>query len=202
MRGPFSDACERNKAPIFEVLKDYLLESGRLFEVGSGTGQHSIYICQKMPKLHWVTSDLVSNLEGLKYNLKEAKLSNIHGPEKFELPGDDFPSKRPFDYVFTANTLHIMSWKNAKTLFKLVGKRLREGCLFFIYGPFKYNGLFTSESNELFDQSLKLRDPQSGIRNFEDIKVSLEKYGFKLLKDHEMPAYNHLLVFEKNKFPI
>lgn len=197
---PFSAAADRNKAPIFEVLSQYISTDGRLLEIGSGTAQHAIYIAEKMPKLHWVTSDRPENHEAIKARLKESKISNIHGPEKLVIGEDDFPSKRPFDYVFSANTLHIMSWKEDKTLFKLLGKRLREGSLVFFYGPFNYNQQFTSESNQQFDQDLKLRDPKSGIRNFEDVVQAMEKSGLSLLKDHEMPANNRLLVFERKAF--
>lgn len=197
---PFSAAADRNKEPIFNVLKQYIDIDGRLLEIGSGTAQHAVYIAGQLANLHWVTSDQPQYHDGIKATLKEAKLGNIHGPEKLTIGKDDFPGKRPFDYVFTANTLHIMSWKEAKTLFKLLGKRLRESCLVFIYGPFNYNNEYTSESNQAFDQMLKERDPNSGIRNFEDVQKAMEKSGFKLLKDHEMPANNRLLVFERQKF--
>ncbi len=197
MQKPFAPACERNQEAIYEVLKQYITYDGRLLEVGSGTGQHAVYLAQRFPKLHWVCSDVKGNLEGIKAWLKEAKLSNIHGPEILKIGQDDFPGKRPFDYVFSSNTLHIMSWKEGKTFFKLLGKRLREPALVFFYGPFNYNSEYTSESNREFDQWLKERDPQSAIRNFEDVESTMKKNGFKLLQDHEMPANNRLLVFER-----
>ena len=196
MNKPYSQAVDRNKGPILEVLKKYILEGHQLLEIGSGTGQHAIFFAEKFPQLVWVTSDVKENHKGIKEWLKEAKLKNIKGPEKLKVGVDDFP-KKPFDYVFTANTLHIMSWKEGKTLFKLLGKRLREGSLTFFYGPFNRGGQFTSSSNEDFDKSLKASDPRSGIRNFEDIQQCMESVGFKLLKDHEMPSHNRLIVFER-----
>lgn len=200
MKKPFAPSCERNQAAIAEVFKEYNLREGRLLEIGSGTGQHAVYLAEQLPKLHWVCSDLVENHEGIKAWLKDATLANVHGPETLKVGHDDFPGKRPFDYVFSANTLHIMSWKEDKALFKLLGKRLREPALVFFYGPFNYNGDYTSESNREFDSFLKERDPHSGIRNFEDIESAMKKNGFKLLKDHEMPPNNRLLVFERLAF--
>ena len=40
---PFAAACERNKAPIFEALKDLLPKAGTVLEIGSGTGQHVVF---------------------------------------------------------------------------------------------------------------------------------------------------------------
>ena len=194
-----SPSVARNKDPILNVLKQYVDKAGRLLEIGSGTGEHAIYLAKNLPKLQWVTSDVKPNHVHIKAWLKDAKLSNVHGPEVLKIGKDDFP-KGKFDYVFTANTLHIMSWKEDKSLFKLLGKRLREGSKVFIYGPFNYDGNFTSDSNEEFDGWLKDRDPKSGIRNFEDVCQSLAKFGFELINDHEMPANNRLLAFERMKF--
>lgn len=199
MEKPFSPAADRNKEPIFQVLKLYLGSAGRLLEIGSGTGQHAVHMAQRLPHLHWVTSDRPQYHAAIKAWLEEAKLSNTHGPEKLVVGEDDFPGKFSFDYVFSANTLHIMSWKEDKTLFKLLGKRLRQGSLVFFYGPFNYANEYTSESNRQFDELLKSQNPKSGIRNFEDVVNSMQKFGFKLLEDHDMPANNRLLVFERQE---
>ncbi|MEE2744452.1 MAG: DUF938 domain-containing protein [Bdellovibrionota bacterium] len=193
---PYSAAVDRNKEPIYQIVKQYILPNKLLLEIGSGTGQHAVYFAEKFSSLSWVTSDVEENHSAIKEWLLEAKLKNIKGPETLKIGVDDFP-KKAFDYVFTANTLHIMSWKENKTLFKLLGKRLREGSLTFIYGPFNFGGTFTSESNEDFDKFLKDRDPKSGIRNFEDVSKAMSAAGFKLLKDYEMPSNNRLLVFER-----
>lgn len=195
----YSPSVQRNKDPILQVLKEYLDNDSRLLEIGSGTAEHAIYITSQFQSLHWVTSDTIDRHKTITNNLKQAQVKNVHGPEVLKVGKDDFP-KGVFEYVFTANTLHIMSWKENKSLFKLLGKRLREGSLVFIYGPFNYGGTFTSESNEAFDRHLKEINDKSGIRSFEDVKQSMEKFGFKLLKDHEMPANNRLLVFERLDF--
>lgn len=197
MNLPFSPAADRNKEPILNVLKEYISIKGRLLEIGSGTGQHAVYFAQNLPQIEWMTTDKLENHPVIKQYIEQSQLKNLKGPKKLVVGIDDFPSHKPYDYVFSANTLHIMSWKEDKTLFKLLGKRLIEGSLVFFYGPFNYNNEYTSQSNQDFDQSLKTRDPKSGIRNFEDVVKVMEKSEFKLLKDHEMPANNRLLVFQK-----
>jgi predicted O-methyltransferase YrrM len=192
-------STERNKGPILEILKTYIAGVGRLLEIGSGNGQHAIYFGEYFKNIEWVTSDVEANHEEIREWLLEANLKNVYGPVALRVGTDDFP-KGIFDFVFTANTLHIMSWKENKALYKLLGKRLREGAVVFFYGPFNYQGKFTSKSNEEFDKWLKDRDIKSGIRNFEDVMQNMEKAGFKLLQDHEMPANNRLLVFERLAF--
>lgn len=200
MNKPFAPACERNQGPIYSVLKQYINE-GNLLEVGSGTGQHAVYMAKEFPRINWVCTDVEENHSAIQAWLTEASLPNLSGPRTLKVGRDDFPDKRPYQYVFSANTLHIMTWKEAKTLFKLLGKRLREGSLVFFYGPFNYDGNYTSESNKNFDAWLAQEySASSSIRNFEDVLASMQKNGFKLLKDHEMPANNRLLVFERLAF--
>ncbi|MAX65756.1 MAG: hypothetical protein CME66_02370 [Halobacteriovoraceae bacterium] len=197
MNKPFSAACERNRDPILAVLKQYL-DKGALLEIGAGTGQHAVYFAKEFPQLEWVCSDVQENHAGIQAWMQEAKLPNLYGPKTLQIGKDDFPDKKPYQYVYSCNTLHIMSWKENKTLFKLLGKRLREGALVFFYGPFNYEGQYTSQSNKEFDQWLKhTHSHLSAIRNFEDVHTAMNKNGFKLLQDHQMPANNRLLVFER-----
>lgn len=194
-----SPSVERNQKPILEVLRSYIQKSGRLLEVGSGTGEHAVFLAKNIPELQWITSDCKDRHTDIKDLLKREKLPNVHGPEKLKIGVDDFPLGK-FDFVFSANTFHIMSWKEGKSFIKLCGKRLREGSLVFFYGPFNYGGKFSSPSNETFDQWLKDKSDKSGIRNYEDVLKNMEKVGFNLLFDHEMPANNRMLVFERKAF--
>lgn len=200
MEKPFSPACERNQAPILEILRDHITrDDRRLLEIGSGTGQHAVYFAPAFPHLEWHPSDLATNIPGMTQWFKEAQIHNIQRPVKLDVAKDDFP-KVKFDVVFTANTFHIMNWKDCKSLMKTLGHRLREGSRAIIYGPFKYNGEFTSPSNAEFDLSLKSRDPLSGIRSFEDVNNNMMKNGFELVGDFEMPAHNRTLVYRRLKF--
>lgn len=193
-------ACDRNQGPILEVLKEVISPDNRkLFEIGSGTAQHAIFMAPHFPDITWTTSDVLSNNKNIKHHLEKANIPNIKGPFEFEVGKDEFP-RVPFDLVFTANTFHIMSWKDCKILMKFFGNRLREGSQVIIYGPFNYDGEFTSESNAEFDRTLKERNPQSGIRAFEDVNNNMIKRGFALFKDYEMPANNRMLVYTKLDF--
>ncbi len=182
---------------IYKILQQYAVEEGRLLEINSGDGELGVAIARRLPKLHWVCSDDQPQHKRIKESLIEEKLSNAHGPEKLKVGRDDFPGKRPFDYVFSDHTLHFLTWKENKAFFKLLGKRLREPALVFFYGPFNYEGKFESVSHEEYDISLKKYNPLSGIRSAEDVEGGMNKNGFKLLKDHKMFDGNHLLVFER-----
>lgn len=200
MEKPFSAACERNKVPILEELKKVITSTDRrLLEIGSGSGQHAIFFAPNFPFLEWFPTETAAHLSGLKLALINESIKNLQAPSRVEIGKDEFP-KLKFDLIFTANTFHIMEWKECKSLVKMMGHRLRENSRAMIYGPFKYNGQYTSESNEVFDLSLKKNNPARGIRNFEDVNNIMMKNGFELLDDVSMPANNQFLIYKRLKF--
>ncbi|MFP5386170.1 MAG: DUF938 domain-containing protein [Bacteriovoracia bacterium] len=199
MEKPFSPACERNRIPILKVMQEVITsQDQRLLEIGSGTGQHAVYLAPHFPHMIWVTSDVKANHGGIQMWLDESGAPNIIGPGEFEVGKSEFPNGH-FDVVFTANTFHIMSWDECVALMIMLGQNLRANAKVMVYGPFNYNGSFTSESNKEFDQQLKSRNPSMGIRNFEDVVKVMKENGLILSKDFEMPANNRILVFYKKE---
>ena len=193
---PYSDACERNREPILEVLRQHFADRRRVLEIGSGTGQHAVYFAAALPHLVWQTSELEPNLTGVRLWLEEFKLPNLPPPVALDVTGA-WPDTR-FDAVFTANTLHIMSWPDVRTLFAALPQVLTAAAMLAVYGPFNYNGRFTSSSNASFDEWLKQRSPHSGIRDFAAVDGLARSIGFALAEDRPMPANNRTLVWRRS----
>lgn len=198
---PYSQACENNKHPILSVLQKELKDSLNVLEIGSGTGQHSVYFAPRLAHLTWQTSDVVNNHVSIKAWHAEYPAANLYAPLAFNLAHDLVPVNNaidtPYDAVFTANTLHIIAWSLVEQLFTLVGNILPAHGKLIVYGPFNENGHYTSASNQQFDISLRQRDAQSGIRNLEDITDLAEQNHLTLNEKYAMPANNQLLVFQK-----
>jgi cyclopropane fatty-acyl-phospholipid synthase-like methyltransferase len=192
---PFSDACERNRDPIFSALRSHFSDRERVLEIGSGTGQHAVYFAEKMPALIWQSSDRSENLPGVRAWLDGAALPNTPTPIELDVNGD-WPTDQ-FDGIFSANTLHIMSWLEVELLFRKLASVSSPDAKLAIYGPFNYDGHFTSDSNAAFDRSLKSRSAQMGIRDFEAVNVLASQAQFALIDDVPMPANNHLLVWQR-----
>ncbi|MCG3861788.1 methylase [Psychrobacter sp. Sarcosine-02u-2] len=198
---PFSQACENNQQPILDVLQQELQDATHVLEVGSGTGQHSVYFAPRLTHLHWQTSDVFANHAIINAWHGAYPAPNLYAPLSFDVSSDSIPINKtinaPYDAVFTANTLHIMSWSLVSKLFELVGNMLPLEGKFIIYGPFNENGRYSSESNRQFDYSLRQRDSNSGIRALEDIREVAEKQHLLLINRYKMPANNEILVFQK-----
>jgi len=197
---PFSAPCERNKDVILDVLTPYLSKLDRVLEIGSGSGQHAVHFARANPHLLWQTSDQLSYIDGVQAQLKHANVSNALAPLVIDVNQADWlNSESLYSAVYTANTLHIMTKDDVLAFFHGLPKVVKPDCLLFIYGPFKYAGQFTSESNYEFDQSLRSRGCGSGIKDIEIILELASQAGFGLLQDNKMPANNQLLVFKHKK---
>ncbi|MEE4251191.1 MAG: DUF938 domain-containing protein, partial [Alcanivoracaceae bacterium] len=159
---PFSQACENNRKPIGAVLARHIKVPARLLEIGSGTGQHGYYFSESFPGLQWQPSDCAENLPIIRQWVEAAGRDNYAWPLLLDVAHPQL-SAQQYDYLFSANTLHIMAWAEVEAFFRLVPQMLRGGGLLIVYGPFNYGGAFTSESNARFDQLLKSRAPHQGI---------------------------------------
>jgi SAM-dependent methyltransferase len=196
MEKPYCQSSENNKDHILLVLKDAFRDAKTILEIGSGTGQHAVHFARNLPHLNWQPSDLEINLSGIKRWLDEALLPNIREPVLLDV--NELPWEvGEFGGVFTANTLHIMAKAEIENFFQGIGQILKDHGTLCIYGPFNYNGKYTSASNERFDGWLYSRNPKSAIRDFEWVNSLAENVGLALTQDHEMPANNRLLEWRK-----
>ncbi len=192
---PWAESCDQNRQPILEVLRQEFTEPGELLEIGSGTGQHAVYFSPELPHIVWHPSDVAENIGGIELWRREAGLSNVKPAVVLDV-AQHWPD-RQYDYVFSANTAHILSWPLVEKMIAGVGDRLGEDGKFCLYGPFNRDGQFTSDSNRRFDQWLKSRDPFSGVRDIEDVRDCAENHSLRLAREYAMPANNLTLVFQK-----
>lgn len=192
----FSEACERNKKPIAEQLVKQFANCKSLIEIGSGSGQHALHFANALPHLTWQATDLEPYFSALEFNLNDGP-DNLHPPQQLDLDSDVWLPAGDFDGLFSANTLHIMAWPQVEAFFVRSGKQLKQGARMCIYGPFNYNGEYSSPSNAEFDVWLASRGEGSAIRDIEKVTEHAKLNGFKLVDDIKMPANNQLLCFDK-----
>jgi SAM-dependent methyltransferase len=191
---PYSEACERNKQPILEVLRSAFVSCRQVLEIGSGTGQHAVYFAAGLPQLIWHPTEQLKYLSDLEARVKQEGGPNLRAPTVLDVKQAIWPL-RSVDAVFTANTLHIMSWAEVQELFRGLDATLASGGVFCVYGPFRYEGRYTSDSNRDFDRMLQERDPLSGLREWGALNALAAQYGLALKLDHDLPANNRLLEF-------
>ena len=191
----FSQSCENNKGPILDVLLPLLRRRRACLEIGSGTGQHAAFFAARLPHLVWQTSDVTGNHASIDAWIDG--VDNARPPMVLDVDGDDWPARR-YDAAFSANTAHIMHWPTVVNMFHGVSGILEPGAVFALYGPFNYQGEYTSPSNQHFDRTLRASDPGMGIRDYEAVVELASSAGMTLLADHDMPANNRTLLWQRD----
>jgi cyclopropane fatty-acyl-phospholipid synthase-like methyltransferase len=197
---PFSEACERNKDAILETISPFLQEASSVLEIGSGTAQHAVYFARNTPHLSWQTSDQAQYIEGISAQLQNAEVANVMAPLQLDVRQTVWcESQQKFDLIYSANTLHIMSWDEVACFFTGLAAVSQPEAYLIFYGPFKYQGEFTSESNRQFDQILRARGVGSAIRDFEEVNQLAQDAGLSLVLDQAMPANNQCIIWQNQQ---
>ena len=200
---PFFPATKRNSESIEEVLSTILLRKGSILEIGSGSGEHGVVFQKRFPEITWQSSDPeLMHRNSISSWIEHHEL-NFKMPQPLAIDVEKTPWIIPSEIllslqgIISINMIHIASWKCTKSLFKESGKLLKNGQFLMLYGPFKICNKHISQSNKLFDTSLKMQNKLWGVRDLEEVSKEAIKYGF--IKDEllNMPANNFAVIFRK-----
>jgi cyclopropane fatty-acyl-phospholipid synthase-like methyltransferase len=193
---PFAAASERNKHAILGVLREEFRDLETVLEIGSGTGQHAVFLADELAYLDWQTSDVQANHDGIQAWIRESGVNNVRDPLSLDVRDTALPESR-YDAVFSANTAHIMGEDAVACMFAIAADILVDRGVFALYGPFSIAGQFNSASNEQFDASLRQQDPGMGIRDLDNLDALAGNGGLWRQRLYAMPANNYMAVWSK-----
>ncbi|KAF9334182.1 hypothetical protein BG006_002596 [Podila minutissima] len=212
----FFAAADRNKDVILEQLRPFLNKAQLVLEVASGSGQHIQHFAREYPQVVFQPSeydtDLLPSILAYAAELEEHRIktplpldaiNQEHWQKILESGRDERPTfegenSGPYDLVMTTNVFHISPWIVGQSIVRGAGRVLKTGGHLILYGPFKKNGTFNTESNKQFDETLRGKDPSWGVRDMEAIaEVAENEARLKHVQTIDMPSNNYLLIFEK-----
>ena len=192
-----SPAAERNKNLILDAIRSRLPHAGVVLEIASGTGQHIVHFARALPALTWQPTDADDQLRAAAAErIRAAGLGNIHAPLRLDVLAPDWPVAHAAAIV-CINMIHIAPWRATNGLLSGAARVLQRGAPLFLYGPFKRGGRHTAPSNEAFDESLRARNPEWGVRDLDHVEHCAEGHGFALAEVTTMPANNLTVAFER-----
>lgn len=194
----FAPATERNRQPIAEVLRDLLPGQGLLLEIAAGTGEHAAYLAPLFPGLRWQPSDPdPDSLASIDAWRAESGAGNLLPPLYLDAASQSWPIERA-DALLCINMVHISPWAATEGLMRGAGRLLPPGGPLLLYGPYRREDARTAPSNEAFDQSLKARNPNWGLRDLETVSEEAAGQGLAFERLYEMPANNLILLFRRS----
>ena len=198
----FFSATQRNRDFIGDVLSKFL-KKGSVLEIGSGSGEHGVIFQKRFPEIIWQTSD--PELKHRKSISSWIEYENLTKkmPQPLEIDVEKIPWKIPLKLahslqgIVSINMIQIAHWSCTIALFRESGKLLKKGQFLILYGPFKIGNKHTSQSNYIFDNSLKNQNDLSGIKNLEEVCDESKKNGFSQEEIISMPANNFSIIYRK-----
>lgn len=193
-----SPSTARNREPILEVLRSRLPTSGVVLEIAAGTGEHAAWFAAALPGLEWRPTDPDSEaLASIAAWRNYAGLANLAAPIRLDASDPDSWPAGPVDVVVNINMIHISPWTATQGLMKGAAHILAPGGLLFLYGPYVEADVPTAPGNIAFDQSLRVRNPEWGLRSLDTVKDLAASHGLTLTERIAMPTNNLCLLFRK-----
>jgi hypothetical protein len=187
----------RNAGPIAEVLAEILPPRGLVLELASGTGEHILHFAREFPKLLWQPSDPEpAALRSIEAWRAESGLFNLLPPVSLDVRAAEWPVPQA-DALLCINMIHISPWSATAGLMRGAGWLLGDGAPLYLYGPYRRADVETAPSNAAFDESLRDRDPEWGLRDLEDVVAEAGKHGLALDRIVDMPANNISVILRK-----
>jgi len=192
-------ATLRNRDAIAGVLHDELPREGCVLEIASGSGEHAVHFAGLFTNLDWQPSDPDKEaIASIIAYLSEYKGGNLRLPMVLDASAPDSWEVRQADAIVCINMVHISPWEATEGLFKGAARILSGKDLpIILYGPYFEQEVETAPSNLAFDESLRSRNGQWGIRHAEDLDRVAAQNGFTRTARHQMPANNIMLVYRR-----
>ena len=199
----FFPATKRNKTFIGDVLSRIIQKNGSILEIGSGSGEHGVAFQKRFPETIWQTSDPdLRHRQSISSWILYEKL-NMKMPQPLAIDVEITPWEIPSELglslqvIVSINLIHISSWNCTRSLFKESGKLLSNGKYLMLYGPFKIDNEHISQSNYLFDKSLKMQNNNWGVRNLDKVNDEAYNNGFVQKELIPMPSNNLSVIYRK-----
>jgi len=190
-------AVARNRDPILAVLRRVLPERGLVLEIASGSGEHAVYFAAALQNLTWQPTDPDPEArDSIAAYRAAAQLPNLLPPLALDAAASSWPVTQA-DAVVSINMIHIAPWAAAEGLMAGAKRLLPGGGVLFLYGPFREHGQHTAPSNAAFDESLRARNREWGVRDLDEVAALASRHGLALEERLAMPANNLSVVFRR-----
>ena len=189
-----SPAALANLAPLVAALREVLPATGRVLELGSGTGEHAVHLARTFPDLAFQPSDPdpLARASIAAWSA-EARLPNLMPPLDLDLRAAAWTGHAA-DAVLCVNVLHVAPPDAVEALCRGAARVLPAGGPLVVAGPFARHGQPLAGRLARFDRELRAADPALGIRTLEELVAAGGRQGLAAGSPRPLPAEGDLLV--------
>lgn len=187
-------AALRNRAPLAAALRGVLPPTGRVLELGSGTGEHAVFLAAEFPALEWQPSDPDPEArDSIAAWAAEARLPNLRPPLALDLRLPLW-HRRAADAVLCVNVLHVAPPECLDALCLGASRALPAGGPLAVYGPFTRRGRPLAGRLARVDATVRAADAGFGVREVEALLEAGARHGLAPAAELTMPEEGDLLV--------
>lgn len=188
----------RNRDLLLAVLRRVLPPRGALLELGSGTGEHAVFLARALPGIEVRPSDpdpvARRSIEAWS---AEARLPNLLPPLAWDLRAAGWRAQRA-DAVLCVNVLHAAPAACGPALVVGSAEVLAPGGALVVYGPFRRRAEPLVGRLARFDATLRAADPDLGVREVEALVEEARVAGLSLAENGPgVEEGDRILVFRR-----
>jgi len=187
------------RAPLVALLRQVLPRRGLVLELGSGNGEHAVFISARFPYLMWQPSDPdPGRRAAIERSIATTSADNVAAPLDLDVTQEEWPVERA-DAILCCNVLHAAPVEATAGLMCGAARVLPPGAPLMLCGLFLCGG----DGPRVLDYDRKLRehDPTWGLRPIDDVLSAARARGLRLEETREMPADHLALVLELGRDP-
>ena len=189
-----ASAALANRDAIAAALRAVLPSTGRVLELGSGTGEHAVFLAAAFPALEWQPSDPDPEARAsIGAWSADTRLPNLLPPLAYDLRTDGW-HHRPANAVLCVNVLHVAPPECADALCRGASRVLPARGPLVVYGPFTHRGVHLAGRLARLEATLRAADPALGVREVDALAEAGRRQGLALDAEVPMPEQGDLLL--------
>jgi SAM-dependent methyltransferase len=176
-------AALRNRDAILAMLRRVLPARGTVLELGSGTGEHAVFLAGEFPELTWQPSDPDPEArDSIEAWAAEARRPNLLAPLHLDLLAPAW-RRRSADAILCVNVLHVAESACAAALVEGAAGVLAPGGPLVVYGPFAPGPAPLAGRLARIDATVRAADPRLGVARLDVFLASAARAGLALAED-------------------
>ncbi|HEU4385345.1 MAG TPA: DUF938 domain-containing protein [Anaeromyxobacteraceae bacterium] len=163
-------AALANRDALLAGLRPFLPAAGTLLELGSGTGEHAVFLARRLPHLAFQPSDPDQEArDSIAARSAEAGLGNLLPPLNLDLRLSTWWRQRA-EAILCVNVLHLLPPSAAEALAAGAARVLPPGGALCVFGPFRQAGVHAPARLEDLEARLRAASPALGVPSAEGLE--------------------------------
>jgi len=192
--------ARNNSEPILEALRGIRLPAVspcRILEIASGSGVHGCFLAKNLADVVWQPTDFDPEALGSidAWRAREGA-ENLLAAKHLDVFETRWPEQSS-EAVVCINMIHAAPWAATEALMAVAARALVPDGVLYMYGAYREGGAYLGAGDEAFDEALRLRDPEWGLRDVLEVQEVAARHGLVLEARVPMPKDNLSLVFRR-----